>query len=459
MLKRSDLYRYQRNTVELLVRFSHFGGFLEMGLGKTVSTLTAFHDLKYNYLDVDTMLVVAPKRVIESVWRQEGEKWEHLQKLSFSAIHGTPKQRTAAIAKRADVYLVSRDSVAWLCEQFKNKPLPFDVLTIDESSSFKNPSSKRFKALRKKLPGFSRVYILTGTPSPKGAADLWAQIYLLDRGERLGKTVTRFREAFLHPELANGHTVYRYGCKPESFERIQQLISDTVVSMEQKDYLELPEFIENTIRVELPERLLKKYKDFEREQVLAMFSEDEPITAGNAAALTNKLLQFANGAIYDEDKNAHLVHDLKIDALREYAEAAQGNPMLVAYTFRSDCERILRAFPKAEKLETDEQVVRWNRGEIEMLVMHPASAGHGLNMQHGGHLIVWFGNTWDLELVQQLNHRLKRPGQTARVIISKIVAAKTQDERVIKAQERKGANQSALMESVKYTISKYLRRS
>lgn len=460
MLKRSDLYQYQRSTVELLVQFSHFGGFLEMGLGKTVSTLTAFNDLKYSYLDVETMLVVAPKRVIESVWAQEGQKWEHLQHLKFSAIHGTPKQRAAAIDAPADVYLVSRDNIAWLCDQFKG-PLPYDVLTIDESSSFKNPSSKRFKALRKKLPSFSRVYILTGTPSPKGAQDLWAQIYLLDRGERLCRTVSQFRSAFLYPALADGHVVYKYGCRPESFKKIQSLISDIVVSMEQKDYLELPEFTERELPVQMPAALSRKYKDFEREKVLELFGDGEAITAANAAALTGKLLQFANGAVYDEDKKYHEIHGLKLDALADIMEEAQGSPVLVAYTFRHDAERIMERFKKYKprKLDTTADVEAWNRGEIDMLITHPASTGHGLNLQHGGHIIVWFGNTWDLELLDQLNHRLKRPGQKNRVVINKIVLQGTEDERVLKAQQRKGASQSDLMQSVRYLVSRYAAQS
>lgn len=449
------MYNYQLQGEDLLLDNTHFGLFLEMGLGKTVTVLSSIQRLKYELLDIDTALVVAPKRVIESVWRQEGEKWAHLQELTFSAIHGTPKKRTAAISAPADVYLVSRDNLAWLCDQFPNKRLPYHMLVIDESSSFKNPRSKRFKALRKKLPGFSRVTILTGTPSPKGIPDLWSQIYLLDRGERLGKTVTRFREAFLYPAQANGHIVYKYGCTPESHDKVMSLISDTVVSMKQKDYLELPEFINNDVCIEMPPALAKRYREFEREKVLELVEKDEPITAANAAALAGKLLQFANGAVYDSEKKVHVMHDLKLDALADIIEAAQGKPVLVAYSFKSEAARIVERFG-AKMLGGDEDVEAWNRGEIPILLMHPASGGHGLNMQTGGHIIVWFGNTWDLELLEQLNHRLKRPGQLFRVVINKLVLTGTYDEKVLKAQQRKDKGQSAVMDSVKYLISRHV---
>lgn len=460
MRQPSDLYQHQVIAAELLVENTHFGLFQDMGLGKTAATLTAANALLNELLEIDSVLIVAPKRVAESVWRQEALLWSHLKHLTFSLIAGTAKQRTAALKTPAQIYIVSRDNYAWLCAQFGGSHLPYCWQVFDESSSFKNHASQRFRAARLVRPSSKRITILTGTPSPKGYIDLWAQIYLLDAGLRLGRTITQYREAFFHAENQRGHIVYKYGCSEENGAKITQLISDCVISMKQEDYIQLPEEIENVIRIEMPPEIRRSYKEFEREKVLEIYGEGVTVTAANAAALSGKLLQFANGALYDSEKDWHEVHRLKLDALADIMEEAQGKPVLVAYTFISDRERILKHFRKYKprQLSGDKDVVDWNNGELEMLIMHPASGGHGLNLQAGGHIIVWFGNTWDLELYQQLNRRLKRPGQKNNVIINKLVVAETMDETVINAQQDKEKVQSGLMEAVKFRIKQYLNR-
>jgi len=460
MRKESDLYQHQRTGDALIMDNTHYGLFLDMGLGKTATVLTAVNRLTYEDLEISKTLVVAPKRVIESVWEQESQEWEHLAHLRFSRIHGTAKERQEALKQDADIYLVSRDNIVWLCGLYGGSNLPFDMLVIDESSSFKNHKSQRFKALRLVQPSFSRVVELTGTPSPNGMMNLWAQIYLLDRGARLGKTISRYREAFFYAASQNGHIVYKYGCSEENQKKITDLISDIVVSMKQEDYIDLPESINNIVKIDMPEAVKKDYRKFEKEKVLELFESDETqITAVNAAALNIKLLQYANGAVYDVDKNFHEVHDLKLQALADIMEEAQGNPVLVAYTFKSDLARILKKFKKYKPrvLKKDQDIEDWNAGKLEMMLLHPASGGHGLNLQAGGHIIVWFGNTWDLELEQQLNRRLKRPGQKNNVIINKLVVSGTMDEDVIKAQSRKDATQNFLMDAVKCRIGKYLK--
>lgn len=461
MRTEQDLYKHQRAGVDLLLDNPNFGLFLDMGLGKTATVLTAANKLIYEDLEIDKVLVVAPKRVAESVWMQEAKEWQHLKHLKFSLIAGNQRKRLAAIKEEADVYLISRDNIAWLCGVFGGSNSPFDMLVVDESSSFKNHASGRFKALRLLAPSFKRVSILTGTPSPKGMIDLWSQLYLLDRGKRLGKTISQYREAFFYAARSNGHVVYQYGCSEENKQRIIDAISDIVISMKQEDYLSLPEQIENIIKIDMPPDVQKAYKDFERDKVLELFGDGATeITAANAAALNTKLLQYANGAVYDADKNTHEVHDLKLDTLSEIMEEAQGNPVLVAYTFKSDLARILERFKsyKPRQLSTDQDILDWNNGKVQMLLLHPASGGHGLNLQAGGHIIVWYGNTWDLELEQQLNRRLKRPGQKNNVIVNKLVVTGTMDEDVIAAQKRKDKVQSSLMDAVKYRIEQYIQK-
>lgn len=461
-MNETDLHDYQVAAVEHIMDNPHAALFLEMGLGKTVSSLTAIKKLMFEELEIAKTLVIGPKRVVESVWDAECEKWEHLKDLKVSKIIGTAKQRKEALRKNADVYLISRDNISWLCGLYGGSMLPFDMLVIDELSSFKNPKSIRFKALRGVQPSFKRVIGLTGTPAPNGLIDLWSQVYLLDRGERLGKFITRFREEYFKPGKRNGAIVYKYDLITDGEARIHEKIGDICMSMKAKDYLSLPGRIDNIIKIVLPPDIQAKYEAFERDQVLQLFAEqpeDEAITAVSAAALSNKLLQFANGAVYDENKDWHVVHDLKIEALKEIIEDANGKPVLVAYTYQHDLHRIKEALKshKPVQLKTDQDVKDWNAGKIQVMIMHPASGGHGLNLQAGGHIIVWFGQTWSLELEQQFNARLDRQGQENVVIVNKLVASKTMDEDVIKSQESKSAKQDSLMEAVKAKIRKYVK--
>jgi SNF2 family DNA or RNA helicase len=433
-----------------------------MGLGKTVTTLTAIKRLMFEELDISTTLVVAPKRVVESVWEAESQKWEHLRGLTFSLVSGDIKKRKAALMKKADIYLISRDNIPWLCGLYGGSMLPFDMLVIDELSSFKSPKSVRFKALRAVQPSFRRVLGLTGTPSPNGLIDLWSQLYLLDRGERLGKFVSNYRDKYFKPGKRNGLIVYKYNILPEAEKEIHNKIADICLSMRAKDYLELPGRINNNILLDMPFEVKEKYLKFEKEQVLKLYTDKTPgeleITALNAAALSNKLLQFANGAIYGEEKQWEEVHEVKIEATKELIEAANGSPVLIAWTYRHDLERLKKALAPfgCKELDGDEDVRAWNRKEIPVLLMHPASGGHGLNLQAGGNTIIWFGQTWSLELEQQLNARLDRQGQEKAVVINKLIMRGTLDEDVILSQEAKGRTQDRLMEAVKARMAKYI---
>lgn len=456
-LKEKDLHDYQRTAVDHVITNSFSALFLDMGLGKSISTLTAINKLMYEELDIENVLIIAPKRVMESVWDAEIEKWEHISHLTITKIMGTPKQRKSALMEKTDIHIISRDNVAWLCGQYGGGMLPYDMLVIDELSSFKNPKSMRFKALRRVQPSFKRVVGLTGTPAPNGLIDLWAQIYLLDRGERLGKFVSHYRDHFFRPGAANGHIVYNYRINKGAEDQIYDKIGDICMSMKAEDYLTLPGRIENVIEVKFDEKLQQQYDDFEKDQVMLMLEADGEITAANAAALSNKLLQFANGAIYDEDRNVHQIHDLKIDELKEIIEDANGKPVLIAYAYQHDRDRIMAALKKYKpvQLKTQEHVKEWNRGEIQVMIMHPASGGHGINAQYGGHIIVWFGQTWSLELHQQFNARLDRQGQKNVVIINYLVSANTIDQRVMKALKGKAQTQNGLMEAVKALKDKY----
>ena len=460
-MKYSDLHDYQLTSINHILDNTHCALFLEMGLGKTVSTLTAINKLMFEELDIDSVLVVAPKRVAESVWDVEIEKWEHLSHLKVSKIIASEKQRRKALSEKAHIYTIGRDNIAWLCGQFGGSMLPFDMLVIDELSSFKNPKSVRFKALRGVQPSFKRVVGLTGTPAPNGLIDLWSQVYLLDRGKRLGKFISHFREDYFKPGKRNGAIVYSYDLVPDGEQRIHEKIGDICMSMKAKDYLTLPGRIDNFIDINFPPDIQKKYDAFEREQVLKLFPDHEEgkeISAVNAAALSNKLLQFANGAVYDENKKFHVVHDLKIEAAKEIIEDANGKPVLIAWIYKHDMERLVVALKKynPRELKGDKDIKDWNEGKIQVMLMHPASGGHGLNLQAGGHIIIWFGQTWSLELEQQFNARLDRQGQKEVVIINKLVACKTIDQDVIAAQVRKSAKQDGLMEAVKAKIKKYV---
>ena len=456
-MKEKDLHGYQNTSIRHILSKLSCALFLEMGLGKTVSTLTAIKKLMFEELEINTVLIIAPKRVVESVWEAESQKWEHLNKLTFSKIIGSEKDRKKALQKKVNIYLISRDNIAWLCGLYGGSMLPFDMLVIDELSSFKNPKAVRFKALRSVQPSFKRIVGLTGTPAPNGLINLWSQLYLLDRGERLGKFITGYRDMYFKPGSRNGAIVYNYNLAKGSEQMIHEKIGDICMSMKAKDYLDLPGRINNIIELKFPEALQKQYDDFEREQVMELFTDQE-ISAVNAAALSNKLLQFANGAIYDENKDWHLIHDLKIEAVKEIIEDANGKSVLIAWTYRHDMFRLQEALKKyhPRELKTEQDTKDWNAGKIEVMLMHPASGGHGLNLQDGGNIIIWFGQTWSLELEQQFNARLDRQGQKEVVVINKLVVTGTMDEEVIKSQEHKEVTQSSLMDAVKARIKKYV---
>lgn len=437
-----------------------------MGLGKTVSTLTAINTLMYDYCEIGRVLVIAPKRVTESVWQEEAEKWGHLQHLSFSKIIGSEAQRMKALNTEADIHLISRDNIAWLCALYDGGPMPYDMVVIDELSSFKSHKAQRFKALRSCRPFLRRLVGLTGTPAPNGLIDLWPQMYLIDRGDRLEKTITRYRDKYFRPGKTNGHIVYSYTLCENSEKLIHQKIGDVCISMKADDYLTMPLRTDNYIELRMPPALLQKYQEFEKESVLEVIDSDgdkSEVSAVNAAALSNKLLQFANGAVYEVtpegDRKVHEVHDVKLDALKDIVEDANGQPVLVAWTFQFDRGRImehLKAY-KPRELKTNKDIEEWNAGKIQVLLAHPASAGHGLNLQAGGNIIVWYGQTWSLELYQQFNARLYRQGQQKGVVVNHLVVKGTHDMDVIRALQSKDKKQNNLMSSIKAKIENYKR--
>lgn len=459
-MDRSNLHKYQKVCVEHIISHPFCGVFLDMGLGKTISTLTAIEELKYDYYEIDTVLVIAPKRVAETVWEEEAKKWDHTKHLTFSKIIGTERQRLAALKVKADVHIISRDNIAWLCSLYAAK-LPYDMLVIDELSSFKAHQTQRFKSLRLARPWFKRVVGLTGTPAPNGLINLWSQMYLIDRGERLEKTITAYRSRYFRPGASNGYVVYSYNLLSDSERLIQERIKDICISMRAEDYLEMPERIDNFVRVTMPDKLMDAYKKFEQENVITLANEIEEgtttVNAVNAAALSNKLLQFANGAMYDENKNVVPIHDLKLEALKEIIEAADGKPVLVAWTYQFDRDRIKNYFRSMapRELKTAEDINDWNAGKVQLMLAHPASAGHGINLQAGGNIIVWYGLTWSLELYQQFNARLYRQGQKQRTIIHHIVNSGTHDEDVVKALKSKDKTQNNLMNSIKAKLELY----
>lgn len=450
---------YQEFGAKQIIELPEVGPFLDMGLGKTVMTLTAIIEL-IKTKQVKKILVIAPKKVAENVWTDEIEKWDHLNGLRTSQVLGSDKQRRRALMAQADIFIINRENVVWLVALYGSN-WPFDMVVIDELSSFKNPKSQRFKSLRLVRKYMTRVVGLTGTPAPNGLLDLWSQIFLLDKGKRLGESFSRYRDMYFNPGKKDGYVVFNYNLKKgdellgDDFysKEIYNRIGDICFSMKTEDYLDLPERIDNNQYIVLPPDLQKKYDEFEQEQVLAL--KDKEITAVNAAGLTNKLLQFANGAIYDEDKAWHIVHDEKIDKLKEIVEALNGNPVLVFYSFISDKERILLSFKKARVLKTPQDIKDWNAGKIEILIAHPASAGHGLNLQFGGVNMVWFGCPWSLELYQQGIKRVHRNGVAGIVMNSRLVVKNTMDEDVIKALEGKDKLQNAVIQAVKARIEKY----
>lgn len=446
---------YQTIAIDRIVANTHYGLLLDMGLGKSICTLMAINQLINNRFEVTIVLLIAPKKVAESTWVQEATKWDDTKNLKIVKVLGSAKQRIDALHTKADVYVINRENVTWLCDYYKHtiKQWPFDMLVVDESSSFKNPRAKRFKSLRRVRGLFDRIVILTGTPAPNTLMDLWSQIYLLDGGERLGRTITEYRDRYFVPDKTNGHVVYSYRLKASAEKDIYKRLQSVCMSLKAADYLSLPERIENVIRVEMTDAEKALYQMMERQHVLAI--SDSEIIALTAAAVANKLLQMANGYVYDDDKHCTKIHEQKIEVLKELADTNAGKPMLVFYNFRHDLTAIKKAFPNARELKTDADVADWNNGHIDMLLAHPASAGYGLNLQAGGHIIVWYGLTWSLEQYQQANARLYRQGQKDTVIIHHLVTTGTMDEQVMRAIARKEAGQNELLEAIKYRRSLY----
>lgn len=407
-------------------------------------TLTAVKQLIDDFA-VSKVLVIAPKRVAEDTWTREHEKWDHLEDLRVSRVIGTRQQRIRALSQPADVYVIGRDCITWLVQRY-GKMWPFDMVVIDELSSFKSPQAKRFKALRSVLPFIDRVVGLTGTPSPNGLMDLWAEIFLLDRGERLGRTLGWYREKWFRPAVQVGYVVYKWSPLKGAEREIRDRIKDICVSMSAADYLTLPDRIDREVPVKLSEAEMKQYRTMEREQLLQV--QDETVVALNAAAVMSKLLQLANGSVYTDGKGVVRIHDAKAEALEEIVDVT-AEPVLVFYSFRHDLDAIRSKIPEAKELGGPEDIAAWNRGEIRVLLAHPASVGYGLNLQDGGHVIVWYGLTWSLELYQQANARLYRQGQEKPVIIHHLIAEGTADEQVMRALKAKDTSQAALLAALK----------
>lgn len=449
-MKTFSPYPHQIAGINWIVHHRAAGLFWGMGTGKTVTTLTAIDRLLYDRLEQGPVLVIAPVRVARDTWAKETQKWGHLQHLRISRVMGTPKQRTAALASPADIYVINRENVVWLVDLLGAR-WPFKIVVIDELSSFKSASSKRWRALRRVRGRIERIIGLTGTPRPNGLEDLWPELYLLDQGARLGRTLGAFREKYMEPDKRSGYVVFSYRAKPGAEERAYGDIADICMSIRKEDVLQLPGQIYEDIEIDLPAPVLKAYKQFERDQVLQCLDAAGEIIAGSAAALTNKLLQFANGAIYDADRAAHEVHTAKLDALEELVEEAGGDPVLVLYAYQHDADRIRQRVP-CRALDTSEDIDAWNRGEVPVALAHPASIGHGLNLQEGGHIIIWYGLTWSLELYQQANERLNRPGQRNVCRVYHIIAKGTHDTRVLQALARKDEGQAAAIEALRLEI-------
>ena len=429
------------------------------GLGKTVTTLTAIKELKYNRFQVRKVLVIAPKKVAEGTWTREAAKWDHTNMLRVSPVLGSQAKRIRALNTPADLYIINRENVVWLVDYYRNS-WPFDMVIVDESSSFKSHSAKRFKALASVGDHIDRLVELTGTPSPNGLADLWSQVYLLDSGERLGKRYTHFRERYFQPDKrgADG-MVYSYEAKPGTEGAILEKISDICVSMKAEDYLQLPDVTYHEIPVVLDPKALNAYTELERRMILELPEDESDISVTSAAALSNKLLQLANGAVYDEDRTVHEIHGCKIEAFLELIESLQGKPALVFYTYQHDRERILKALAgsklRIRELKKPQDEDDWNARKIDILLTHPASSAYGLNLQQGGNHVIWFGLTWNYELYTQANKRLHRQGQTEKVIIHHLVCSGTRDEDVMQALQRKDDVQNWVMESLKARIRRY----
>lgn len=450
-------HKYQLTAINHVINVPKCGLFLDMGLGKTVSTLTAIKELKYNRFQVNKVLIIAPKKVAEGTWSKEKDKWNHTKDFRVSLVLGSQQKRIKALSVNADLYIINRENIPWLVDYLRNDWY-FDTVVIDESSSFKNSRSKRFKALKMVLPKINRLIELTGTPSPNGVEDLWAQIYLLDQGTRLEKYITHFRAKYMEPNKRNRSQIFDYKIKDGVYDSIINKISDICISMKSEDYLELPDLSYNEIPVILNDKARRDYDKMERDFVLELEGAEDEITAVNAAALSNKLLQISNGAVYDSTGIYTEVHDVKIEAFLELVERLQGKSLLVFYNFQHDRDRIKRALEKSDlvvkELKTTQDEDDWNAGKIDILLTHPASAAYGLNLQEGGNHVCWFGLSWNLEHYQQANKRLHRQGQKEKVIIHHLVTQGTRDEDVMRALDNKAGVQEEIMQSLKARIKK-----
>lgn len=452
-------HAYQQHCINKILEIKKLGLFLDMGLGKTVTTLTAIKELKYNRFLVRKVLVIAPKKVAEGTWTKEKDKWDHTKMLRVSPVLGSQAKRIRALNTPADLYIINRENVCWLVDYYRNA-WPFDMVVVDESSSFKSHSAKRFKALASVGSRIDRMVELTGTPSPNGLEDLWSQVFLLDGGERLGKRYSHFRERYFQPDKrgADG-MVYSYEAKPGTERAILDTISDICISMKADDYLQLPDVIYHEIPVKLDVKSEKAYYELERKMVLQLPEDEEEISVTSAAALSNKLLQLANGAIYDEDRQVHEIHKCKLEAFLELIESLQGKPALVFYNYQHDRQRLLEALSgtklRVRELKTTQDEDDWNERKIDILLTHPASSAYGLNLQQGGNHVIWFGLTWNYELYSQANKRLHRQGQTEKVIIHHLVCTGTRDEDVMQALQHKDDVQNWVMESLKARIRRY----
>lgn len=440
-------HNYQSFAAEFILEHPVCCLMLDMGLGKTVVTLSALWELALDYFDIGKVLVIAPKRVATDTWPRELSKWEHLTGLTASLVVGNREQREKALNCPAFLYIINRENVSWLVENFR---WDFDTVVIDELSSFKSNRTERFKAMKKVRPLVHRVIGLTGTPAPNSLLDLWPEMYLLDMGQRLGRFITGYRERFFTPDKRNREIVYSYKPREGAEDAIYSLISDICISMKAVDYLDMPERIDNRIEVEMSAKEKKIYDDFCRDMVVRI--GDEELDAINAGVLSGKLLQMANGAVYGDDHKVLPIHSRKLDALEDLVEAANGKPLLVAYWYKHDLARIRERFPEARCIDTSKDISDWNAGKVPLALIHPASAGHGLNLQEGGCTIVWYGLTWSLELYQQLNARLWRQGQKHTVVIHHIITKGTHDEDVMKALENKDMRQSNLIAAVRARI-------
>lgn len=437
-------HNYQQFATDFILEHPISCLMLDMGLGKTVITLTALWQLALDSFDVSRILVIAPKRVAEDTWPKELSKWEHLSGLDATLVMGTQAEREAALRQQTFLYIINRENVSWLVA---NHPWDFDMVVIDELSSFKSNQAQRFKAMKRVRPLVSRIVGLTGTPAPNSLLDLWPEMYLMDMGRRLGRFIGGFRDRFFTPDKRNREIIYSYKPREGAEEAIYGLISDICISMKAVDYLDMPELIMNRVEVSMDSREQKIYDDFQRDMVVSL--QGEELDAVNAAALSGKLTQMANGAVYGENRKVLHIHDRKLDALEDLMEAANGKPLLVAYWYEHDLQRIKARFKSARCIDTIQDIDDWNAGKIPLALIHPASAGHGLNLQEGGCTIVWFGLTWSLELYQQLNARLWRQGQKHTVVIHHIVTKGTHDEDVLRALDNKDTRQSALIDAVR----------